>query len=58
MKRVCSLILAAALIFGLPFISIAQTELEVLKKIAAAAENDAEADADADGCLWFCSGFL
>ena len=30
-------------------------ELEALKKIAAAAENDAERDAD--GCLWFCGGF-
>ena len=37
--------------------SIAQTELEVLQQIAAAAENDATEDADADGCLWFCSGF-
>ena len=34
-----------------------QTELEVLRQIAAAAKNDAESDADADGCLWFCSGF-
>ena len=34
-----------------------QTELEVLKRIAADAKNDAEDDADADGCLWFCSGF-
>ena len=31
--------------------------MEALTQIAAAAENDAEADADADGCLWFCSGF-
>ena len=37
--------------------SIAQTELEVLQQVAAAAEHDAAEDADADGCLWFCSGF-
>ena len=37
--------------------SIAQTELEVLQQIAAAAEHDAAEDTDADGCLWFCSGF-
>ena len=37
--------------------SIAQTELEVLQQIAAAAEHDAAEDADVDGCLWFCSGF-
>ena len=57
MRRVTSLIIVLALIFGLPFVSTAQTEVEVLKKIATAAKNDAEADANADGCLWFCSGF-
>lgn len=45
------------LTFGLPFISTAQTELEVLHQIATAAENDANSDTDADGCLWFCGGF-
>ena len=65
MRTICSLILVVALIFGLPFISVtaetaansSQTELEVLRKIAADAENDADKDANADGCLWFCSGF-
>ena len=45
------------LIFGLPFISTAQTELEALQQIVTAAEHDADADADADGCAWLCSGF-
>ena len=57
MRRTCLFILVVTLIFGLPFMSTAQTELEVLKKIATAAKNDAEDDADADGCLWFCGGF-
>ena len=57
MKKITSLILGLAFIFGLPLISNTQTELEVLKQVAAAAEKDAESDADADGCLWFCSGF-
>lgn len=57
MRKITSLIVLLALIFGLPFISNAQTELEVLTKIANAAEHDAEADADADGCLYFCGGF-
>jgi hypothetical protein len=65
MRRIGSFILVVALTFGLPFISnvaeteanSSQTELEVLSRIVAAAENDADNDADADGCLWFCSGF-
>ena len=65
MRMMCSLILMVTLTFGLPFISTladteanaSQTELEVLRQIAAAAKNDADNDADADGCLWFCSGF-
>ena len=65
MRMMCLLILMVTLAFGLPFISTlaeteansSQTELEVLRQIAAAAENDADNDADADGCLWFCSGF-
>ena len=65
MRRMCSLILMVTLTFGFPFMFTApkagahssQTELEVLRQIAAAAKNDAESDADADGCLWFCSGF-
>lgn len=45
---------------GFPFIATAdssQAELEVLKRITAAAKHDAGTDADEDGCLWFCSGF-
>ena len=65
MRMMCSLILMVTLTFGFPFMFTApkagahssQTELEVLRQIAAAAKNDAESDADADGCLWFCSGF-
>ena len=57
MRRVCLLIFAGMLTFGLPFVSTAQTELEVLRQVADTAENDAESDGDGDGCLWFCSGF-
>ena len=53
----CSLILLIGLAFGFPLASTAQTELEVLSQIAAAAEHDANTDADEDTCLWFCSGF-
>ena len=57
MRTVCLFILAGMLTFGLPFVSTAQTELEVLKQIAAAAESDAAEDAGAGECLWFCTGF-
>ena len=61
MRTICSVVLMVALTFGLVITQTAanssQTELEVLKRIAADAKNDAEADADTDGCLWFCGGF-
>lgn len=57
MRTVCLLTLALVLTFGFTFISTAQTELEVLKQIAAAAESDAAEDAGAGECLWFCTGF-
>ena len=60
MRRIGILLLVVELAFGFPLIATAdssQAELEVLKRITAAAKHDANADTDADGCFWFCSGF-